>query len=90
MADPNTETTTVGLGGGSPNSVGTDADSLVGFHGDAVVQASTIASVSTSQPIATTVDSTAVFGFYSSAQFNSLIAAVNSVLTALQNKGIIA
>lgn len=87
---PASTSTTASLGGGSPQYVGTAATSLVGFYGATpAVQGSTIASVSTSQPVVTTTPTT-VYGFANSAQFNSLIAAVNSLSALLQAKGLIA
>lgn len=78
------------LSSSGDSDIGNAAADLIGFHGvTGVAQANTIASISTSQPVATTTPTT-VYGFAASAQFNSLIAAMNSVLTVLQNKGFIA
>lgn len=57
-----------------------------GFHGTAVVQAALVTAVSTSSLVL--VSGTA-YGFATQAQATWLIATVNSMLTALKDKGII-
>lgn len=57
----------------------------VGFNGQApAAPAAVVAAVTTTAPSVT------VFGFTTTAQFNNLIAAVNSILTCLKNAGLMA
>lgn len=76
------------IGDGRPDGViiGRSSTELVGFYGvtTAVAQAATIAAVTTTAATLT------VYGFTTTAQFNALIANVNSIRTALINLGIIA
>ncbi len=59
----------------------------VGFYGVApVAQATTIAAVSTTASSSTTN----AFGYTTSTQADALVTAVNSILTALKNIGIVA
>lgn len=64
--------------------LGGSATDLVGFHGVSADQAAAITS-----PAATAATSTTPFG-YSEAQANAIVTAVNSILVALREKGIIA
>lgn len=67
-------------------SMGFSATDLAGFHGTAVAQAAAITA-----PSATlTISTTPAFGFTTSTQADAMVTAVNSILTALKNKGIIA
>lgn len=60
------------------------ATDLVGFYGvTPVAQAAAITAITVTQPTLTQ------FGFTTTAQFNNLIAAVNSIITALTNIGVI-
>lgn len=65
--------------------VGKTATELVGFHGKASAQASNVPLVATTASTATTP-----VGFTTTTQANAIVTAVNSILTALINKGIIA
>jgi hypothetical protein len=73
------------LGSGCPEgvTVGATSTELVGMHGVAVAQAAAITSP------ATTVATTSQYG-YTQTQADAMQVAVNSILTALRNKGIIA
>lgn len=64
--------------------LGDDANALAGFHGAAVDQAAAITS-----PAATAATNSTPYG-YSEAQANAIVTALNSVLVALREKGIIA
>lgn len=72
------------LGNGAPDgsSVGLSSTEKVGFHGSAVVQASNITTMAT---IPTTLTDGTI-----ALRFNTLAGKVNSLLTALRNKGILA
>ena len=71
-------------GGPDGTTLGQDASDLVGLHGATPVdQAAAITS-----PAATAATSTTPFG-YSEAQANAIVTALNSVLVALREKGII-
>jgi hypothetical protein len=74
------------IGNGSPAgaTLGATAAKLAGMHGLACIQASTISLSAT-----TAATSTSPFG-YSEAQANGIVSKLNSVITALINKGIIA
>ena len=63
--------------------IGKSASELVGFHGSACDQAATIADVSTQAQ-------NSGFGFSTSAQFATAMGAINSILAALEEKGILA
>lgn len=66
--------------------IGNAAADLVAFHGSTPVdQAAAITSVTTTALILTPA-----YGFTTTAQANAMITAVNSVLVALREKGIIA
>ena len=70
--------------------VGLQASDTIGFYGATpVAQPVVLAAVSTSASLATTT-TTVVFGFRSSAQFDALIAAVNTIITDLQTLGLMA
>ena len=57
----------------------------IGIQGNAPpAQASLVAAIATTQPTLT------VFGFTTTAQFNNLVNAVNSILTLLKNTGLMA
>lgn len=57
MTTPNTQTTTINLGGGSPMQVGTSASTPVGFYGvTPVVQRPFTASVHNTTAIASSTD----------------------------------
>ncbi len=80
-----TRTTVSGIGGGSPAVNGNAATSVVGFYGTTpVAQAATITALSG------TIVSTGAFGYATSAEFLAVQTAVNSILTALKNIGIVA
>lgn len=64
--------------------LGADADDTVGFHGSTADQAAAITSVAD-----TAATSSSPFGF-AEAQANGLVTAVNAILVALREKGIIA
>jgi hypothetical protein len=72
------------LGDNAPEgqSVGSSATELVGLHGVAVAQAANITTQATSAT--TLTDGTIVV------RMNQLVVKVNSILTALRNKGILA
>lgn len=75
------------VGDGRPDGtiLGRTSTELVAFHGATpVAQASTIASV------ATTGAALTVYGFTTTAQANAIPTAINSIITALINKGIVA
>jgi hypothetical protein len=76
------------LSDGRPDGVqlGKSASDKVALHGATpVVQAVTVAALAT-----TGVSQSSPYGFTTSAQGDALVAAVNSILVALKNKGIIA
>lgn len=65
--------------------VGDAATDTVGFYGAVpVVQPSVLAAITTTQPTAT------VFGFTTTAQFNLLIAAVNTLIADMKTLGLMA
>lgn len=67
--------------------LGKNPAALVAFHGATpVVQASSIASVST----AAVTTAAGFYGFATAAQGNSVISTLNSILTVLSNKGLMA
>lgn len=67
--------------------VGQSATDKVGFYGTApVVQASVITAVNTTASTSTTN----AFGFTTSTQADAIVTALNSVITALKNIGIVA
>jgi UDP-N-acetyl-D-mannosaminuronic acid transferase (WecB/TagA/CpsF family) len=82
-------TTSVFVGGGSPQVVGDQASSLVGFYGTTpVVQRATAASHTT---IATTVavsTTSAIWGFSTSTQANNAINAIAEIQATLVAIGI--
>ena len=67
------------------NILGGVAGDLVGMHGSAVAQAAAITTPGTNNASVTTP-----WGFATSAQASNLTKAVDSIITALINKGIIA
>jgi hypothetical protein len=75
------------LSDGNPDgtALGQSATDLISFHGATPVdQAAVVTAVSTS------VLTTGLLGFNTTAQANALIAAVNSILVALKEKGLMA
>jgi hypothetical protein len=81
MADPNTETTTVGGYGNleSPVNIGTATTSLVGFYGStAVDQGATVTTVTT-----TAATSTTPYGYSTSTQADAVVTAVNAIIARL-------
>jgi hypothetical protein len=81
-----TTTTSTYVGGGEPVQIGNDTSSLVGFYGETGAdQAAAIVHVGTSIPVA----ACASFGL-TSTQLTALITATNSILTALEDVGLIA
>lgn len=66
--------------------LGQTAASLVGMHNTVCAQASTIAQLVTTASTSTS----SAFGYTTSTQAEAVTTAVNSILTALKNKGIIA
>lgn len=87
MADPNTETATVGVGGGTPQYLGNAATDLVGFYGTAPVsQAATFAAVTTTTAVAVS----GAYGFNTAAQADAVVTGINSIRTALRAIGIVA
>ena len=75
-------TTTVGIGGGSPQTIGTAATSLVGFYGATpVVQQTKPVAVATTAPALTS------YGF-TYAQASAILTAINTAITALTTLGI--
>ena len=80
------ETLTVGAST-QPIIVGGSTSTTLGFHGVAgAVQAAVVTAVSTTSPILSS--SGPCYGFETSTQPAALIAAVNSILTLLKNKGL--
>jgi hypothetical protein len=68
--------------------LGQSATDLVAFYGTGpVVQPSVTAAVTSTEPV---LGATAAYGFSTSAQFNSLISKVNSVIAALKTLGLMA
>ena len=84
MASPNSSSTDVTLGGGSPDELGGAAADLVGLHGSRVIQAGAITSF-----VSGTAATTATYGT-PTPDIAALGTAVNAVIVALRNKGIIA
>jgi len=79
MADPNTVTTTVGLGGGSPVTVGGSSTSLVGFYGATpIVRPAAVTTVTT-----TAASSTTPYGYTTSTQADAIVTAVNAIISRL-------
>lgn len=65
--------------------LGQSATDLISFYGATpVVQPSVLSAVTTTQPTAT------VFGFTTTAQFNALISAVNTIIANLKTLGLMA
>lgn len=62
------------------------ASGLAGAYGNSVAQAATIAAVATTASTSTTN----AFGYTTSTQADAIVSALNSVLTALKNYGIVA
>ena len=76
----------IGDNGTDGTSIGSSATELVSFHGvTPVAQASAITSVATTASTTTTP-----YGFTTSTQAEAIVTAVNSIITALEDKGIIA
>ena len=71
--------------GVSMSSLGQNAAETVGMHGSECAQAAAITAVGTSVPTA----ACAAFGL-TSTQLSAIVTAVNSLIVALQNKGITA
>jgi hypothetical protein len=88
MAYPNTNPTYQFLDSTSADGtiLGQTSTSLVGMHGTAVAQAATIAQLVTTASTSTS----SAFGYTTSTQAEAVTTAINSILTALKNKGIIA
>lgn len=86
MASPNTVTTSVGLGGGSPVTIGNAATSLVGFYGATPIVQPSGATQTTLT--ATWVTISSGFGFFSSDQIISVIAAIQQIQTVLKTLGL--
>lgn len=86
MASPNTTTTTVALGGGSPQTIGNAATSLVGFYGATPIVQPSGATQTTIT--ATWVTISSGFGFFSSDQIISVIAAIQQIQTVLKTLGV--
>ena len=84
MGSPNSSSTTISLGGGSPDELGGTATDLVGLHGSRVAQADAIATF-----VSGTAATTATYGT-PTPDIAALGTALNSVIVALRNKGIIA
>jgi len=79
MSSPNTVTTTVGLGGGSPVNVGSSSTSLVGFYGATpIVQPGAVTTVTT-----TAASSTTPYGYTTSTQADAIVTAVNALISKL-------
>lgn len=80
MADPNTETTTVGgVNVSSPATIGSATTSLVGFYGStAVDQGATVTTVTT-----TAATSTTPYGYSTSTQADAVVTAVNAIIARL-------
>ena len=75
------------IGDGRPDGtiVGRTSTELVGFHGvTPVAQASFVSAV------ATTAAALTVYGYTTTAQANAIPTAINSILTVLINKGLMA
>lgn len=75
------------LSDGGPDGVrlGQDASDLVAFYGATpAAQPAVLAAVTTTQPTAT------VFGFTTTAQFNALISAVNTLIANQKTLGLMA
>jgi ribosome-interacting GTPase 1 len=80
-----TEFEYLGNGNGDGTTVGKSATEKVSFHGvTPVVQAATIAAVATTGAAITS------YGFTTAAQANAIVSNLNSIRTALIDKGIIA
>lgn len=87
MSAPNTVTTTVYAGGGSPQVVGASATDYVSFFGTSAVQQQTnVATVTTTGATSTTN----AYGYTTAAQADAIVTAINSILTRLQNLGLFA
>ena len=84
MSSPNSSSTTVTLGGGSPDELGGAAADLVGLHGSRVAQAAAITTF-----VSGTAATTATYGIPTPDQA-AIATALNSVIVALRAKGIIA
>ena len=84
MASPNSSATTITLGGGSPDELGGQASDIVGLHGVRSIQVSAITSF-----VSGTAATTATYGTPTPDQV-ALGVAVNAIIVALRDKGIIA
>jgi hypothetical protein len=82
MGLPNSSSTPVFVGGGSPETSGT-AGGLSGAYGNAVAQAAAITPV-----VTTATTQTTPFGFATQAQGDALVSQLNAVILALKNYGI--
>ena len=85
MASPNSSSTTITLGGGSPDELGGTAADLVGLHGQRTVQVAAITTY-----VSGTAASTATYGIGTTPDIAALGVAVNAIIAALKNKGITA
>ena len=84
MSSPNSSSTTVTLGGGSPDELGGTAADLVGLHGVRVAQIASIATF-----VSGTSATTATYGT-PTPDIAALGVAVNAVIAALKAKDITA
>jgi len=86
MADPNTVTTSVGLGGGSPENIGNSSTSLVGMYGATpIVRQAAVTTVTT-----TAASSTTPYGYTTSTQADAIVTAVNALISRLSTIGMTA
>lgn len=86
---PNIETRSLlnVIGDNNPDgcTVGQSSTTKAGFHGAAVVQAAAITAVAS-----TGATNSTPYGFTTAAQADALVTAVNALITACKNKGILA
>lgn len=78
-----TDVENVGMNSSGGQTLGATTSELAGFHGSACDQAAAITS-------ATILAQNSGFGFSTSAEMTAAMTAINSILTALREKGILA
>ena len=84
---PSSTSTTVALGQGSPNQIGTAATSLVGFYGATpIVQRTKATAVATTAATSTTN----AYGYTTAAQADAIVTAVNAIIVNLTDLGLAA
>lgn len=81
MAAPNSQTTTILVGGGAPATMGTPAGTI-GFYGVAGVVQQTKATAVTTTGASSTTNA---YGYTTAAQADAIVTAVNAIIVQLTN-----